>query len=252
MNHTSPLNILFICTGNICRSPLAAQLLAAGLASAGVAGGAVRVSSRGTQARGGVEMDALSARQSLALGGDPAGHLSERLTPADLRGADLVVAMTLEQRATAARMLPAASKKSVTLLELARLIEHNPVDATVPPASAAATAADRLPAQQVERLLSRRSAMPLPKREADLDIGDPYRRSAGIHAKVAAQVDVAVSTLSGWLAAVVPAPAAAAPVVVEPAAGPAPRSLAEAVGPPAPPLTRREARALREIDIALS
>ncbi|PPF82229.1 hypothetical protein C5B96_09760 [Subtercola sp. Z020] len=226
MTPSSPLNILFICTGNICRSPLAAQLLAAGLESVGVTGDVVRATSRGTHARGGLEMDALSARQSVSHGGDPSGHHSERLTPADLRAADLVVTMTLEQRASAARMLPVASKKSVTLLELARLVEHNPVDSA---------GERRAPAEQLEYLLSRRSAMPPPRRESELDIADPYRKSAATHAKVARQIDAAVSTLAGWLAEVVPShEVQVAPVL-----------------PDAVPLTRRQARALQNIDVAL-
>jgi protein-tyrosine phosphatase len=190
-----PLNILFICTGNICRSPLAAQLLTAGLASSSTPDDAVRAASRGTHARGGLEMDALSARQSATHGGDPAGHRSERLTPADLREADLVVTMTLAQRAAAARMLPVASRKSVTLLELARLVEHNPIDVA---------AERREPVEQLQHLLSRRSAMPPPRRESELDIADPFRKSAATHAKVARQIDDAVSTLAGWLAEAVP------------------------------------------------
>lgn len=226
-----PLNVLFICTGNICRSPLALQLLQHALA-AGDDGAAllasVSLASRGTHARLGAPMDQQSARQSEALGGDPAAHLAAPLTTADLRAADLVVTMTLEQRASAARMLPAVSKRSVTLVELARLIDH------LAPERGGAGLWDESPKQKLDHLLAKRSAVPPPRHQEEFDIPDPRGRSTGTHVKVARQIQSAVEPLAGWLAASIPVPIHS--------------TVSEQN---APPLTRRQARALRELDVPL-
>jgi protein-tyrosine phosphatase len=47
MSVVGELHVTFICTGNICRSPMAEKIFAAHLARAGLAG-RVRVSSAGT------------------------------------------------------------------------------------------------------------------------------------------------------------------------------------------------------------
>ncbi|MBC7303861.1 MAG: low molecular weight phosphotyrosine protein phosphatase [Nocardia sp.] len=47
MEHVEPLHVTFICTGNICRSPMAAKMFEAHLYRAGLAN-RVRVSSAGT------------------------------------------------------------------------------------------------------------------------------------------------------------------------------------------------------------
>ncbi|RFA08321.1 hypothetical protein B7R54_03095 [Subtercola boreus] len=205
MTEFSPLSILFICTGNICRSPLAAQVLEHELTGA-AAGGRVTVLSRGTHARVGEPMDPPAAKQSEALGGDSSSHLASQLVEADLAGADLVVTMTLAQRASAARMLPAASKKSVTLLELQRMIDHLASE------SGASPARSDSPLGGLANLLAQRSAVPPPRHEADLDIPDPFRRSSGTHVRVAREIQAAVLTLAGWLEAALPEARANVPV----------------------------------------
>ncbi|MDF2442006.1 MAG: low molecular weight protein-tyrosine phosphatase [Subtercola sp.] len=241
MTEFPPLNILFICTGNICRSPMAVQLLLTSLSA--VSEGAetgypVWVQSRGTHARVGSPMDPPAARQSEAMGGDPTSHEAAQLVQADLRDADLVVAMTLDHRAAAARMLPAASKKSVTLLELKRLIEY------LEPGTGGAAGRRASPQDSLAALLASRSSVPPARHEDDLSIPDPFKRSAGAHAKVAREIQAAVATLTGWLVAVLPVFEAGPPpvreargdveperrAVVEPAAAPEPVPVAE-LGP---------------------
>lgn len=61
------MRILFVCSGNICRSPLGAQVLQARL---GPAASVHVVESAGTIADDGAVMDGAAAAQSVRLGGD--------------------------------------------------------------------------------------------------------------------------------------------------------------------------------------
>src|SRR5260370_26018200 len=81
-----PFGILFVCTGNMCRSPLAERL--AGRWLTGSAAG-VGVSSAGTHAGAGAAMHPDSAAALRRLRRDPRGLLSRPLTPPLAAGADL-------------------------------------------------------------------------------------------------------------------------------------------------------------------
>lgn len=85
-----PVRVLFVCLGNICRSPLA-ELLLQRLATDG--GVAVEVISAGLRAKAGAAMDVGSAACAARHGLDGSGHAARPLD-ADLVGwADVVVAL---------------------------------------------------------------------------------------------------------------------------------------------------------------
>ena len=91
MDTSAPVRILTVCTGNICRSPVAERLLQAGLNQA-VPGGFV-VASAGTRAMVGEPMQPISADIVRTFGGDPdnvtlAGMSSGAFTIAALFGVD--------------------------------------------------------------------------------------------------------------------------------------------------------------------
>ncbi|MGI6099934.1 MAG: L-threonylcarbamoyladenylate synthase [Kiritimatiellia bacterium] len=86
--NSSPL-LLFVCSGNTCRSPMAEALMRARLPS----GSRWRVGSAGTMAADGLSASSL-ARQALAEEGIMlAGHRSRLVTPQLVREAELVVVM---------------------------------------------------------------------------------------------------------------------------------------------------------------
>lgn len=110
------LRILTVCTGNICRSPVAERLLAAGL------GARVAVGSAGTRAVVGAPIDPGMATQLDAAGVASDRFAARQLTAAQVRDADLVLALTRAHRARILDEVPAALRRTFTLLEFARIV----------------------------------------------------------------------------------------------------------------------------------
>jgi protein-tyrosine-phosphatase len=89
------LNVLFVCTGNTCRSPLAALALRAEL---GADGSAVSIQSAGTAATAGQPASEGSRRVAEAVGLDLSKHRSRPVTREMLQQADLVLVMSPSHR----------------------------------------------------------------------------------------------------------------------------------------------------------
>jgi protein-tyrosine-phosphatase len=115
--------VLFVCTGNICRSAIAERLGRAQLTAALESdAGAVRLHSAGTRAVVGSGMHPMSASVARDLGGDPDGFLSRQLTDEHVRSADLVLTMTREHRSAVLVAAPRALTRTFTLREAADLV----------------------------------------------------------------------------------------------------------------------------------
>lgn len=173
----SEFTVLVVCSGNICRSPLAEQLLAARLRASG---SPLRLLSAGTIAEEGLPMDETAAELSRRYGGDPTEHTSRPLTEELVARSGLVLTATRQHRAAVVSLLPRASRYSFTLAEFARLsgglAGSLPKDVATTPLLVEAVAAER------------GYALP-PADPADDDVIDPYRRPAEVHELVAEQID---------------------------------------------------------------
>ncbi len=86
------MNVLFICTGNTCRSPMAEGLLRAALASRAI--DQVTVSSAGTGAWEGAPISEAAYLVGLEQGIDLSNHRARLLTRELVRGADLILVMS--------------------------------------------------------------------------------------------------------------------------------------------------------------
>jgi protein-tyrosine-phosphatase len=86
------VRVLFVCTGNLCRSPMAAALLRAELEAREVED--VEVESAGTWAIDGSPATHDAIGTLAGLGIDLRGHRSKHLSRSQLTRADLIVAMT--------------------------------------------------------------------------------------------------------------------------------------------------------------
>ena len=86
------MNIVFVCTGNLCRSPMAEALLRHELVERGCTG--VQVSSTGTWAYDGSPAMPETVQLLAKEGIDLKSHRSRAVEVDELRAADLIVAMT--------------------------------------------------------------------------------------------------------------------------------------------------------------
>lgn len=110
------LDLLFICTANQCRSPLAEVLAQQQLRRRGIN---ARVSSAGFLV-GGVEAARGSQKVARRLGLDLSNHRSRRVTPEMIRSADAIITMEPDHVVRLAEEVPESRTRSVTLKELAR------------------------------------------------------------------------------------------------------------------------------------
>jgi len=187
----TPFSILTVCTGNICRSPLAEQLLRTRLEAAGLP---VTVQSAGTGALVDHGMTLQAAELARVYGTEPVAHAAQQLTEPLVAGADLILTASREHRAEVVSLHPRASRYAFTLNQFARLV--------------AAAVAEGLPARDesespvetlrgfVRTAAALRGAVPPPAHADEDDIIDPYRQSQEIYDQAGEAINAAVNTIA--------------------------------------------------------
>ncbi|GAA2846467.1 hypothetical protein GCM10010523_03180 [Paenarthrobacter ilicis] len=193
LSHTggkSPSSILTVCTGNICRSPLAEQVIRHRLQQSGVAG--FTVASAGLHAAVNAPMEPLPAMLSRELGGDPTGSHGKQITLEAIESAELVLTMTLKQRDELVKKFPGAAQRTFTMAEFARagqglpLAQAAAVTAAPSWASVTGTATGSPVAELVRRTAAVRSTAGLTSAD---DIPDPINADEAVHRDVAQRIN---------------------------------------------------------------
>lgn len=178
------IRILTICSGNVCRSPLAAQILQSRLDSA-----KFQTESFGTSVMVGDHMPEEAQRISRRLGVTGAEeHRAVALTPDAVSRADVILGMERRHRRKAAQLHPTAARSAFTLLEFAHIVSEisdeqltalfqNNFDAKTMELEAVA---------RMRGVVSRLATGRL------YDIEDPYGRSQQVFERSAKQIETAV------------------------------------------------------------
>lgn len=170
------MRICFVCTGNICRSPMAE-----GLARVHPGLGAAETVSAGTWATEGLPATPAAVLAAAAYGADISGHRSRALSAAEVDAADLVVVMTSVHRAEVEALAPAQASKVVLLKELGGL---------APPAGPDGGPAVRLAALR---------AAPRPPARRALDLDDPMGLPFPAYERAAREIAAGIEALADLL-----------------------------------------------------
>jgi len=203
-----PLAILFVCTGNMCRSPLAERLARAWLLRAAING--IEVSSAGTHAVVGARIHPDTAVVLQRLGGDPEGFSGRQLTRQMADDAGLILTAARSHCETVAALCPAAVARTFTLRELAALTAAVPAGDICAMADAAARArALTAAAVPLRELLA---AWPADR----LDIPDPVGRSMAMQEATASAI---ADALAGPLALIAGLPGLIGLIAGQPGSG---------------------------------
>ncbi|WP_327089367.1 hypothetical protein OIE66_01720 [Nonomuraea sp. NBC_01738] len=154
---------LFVCTANICRSPIAERLAL----SVWGTGSPIAVISAGTHATAGRPMAAEAADALRELGGDPEGFVSRPLSVALIQAADLVLTSTTAHRRDVVTLLPRASARTFTIAEFGALAAAAPAREPVPKG-------DDDPVQLAHDLVAQVRGLRGLVRVSQVDVADPY------------------------------------------------------------------------------
>ena len=173
MTCVSGFRVLFVCVGNVCRSPLGERLLAKRLE-----GSDVEVRSAGVGAMVGAPMTTESAAHLHRLGATAEGFLARQLVPGLVEESDLVLTATKAIRSRVLEESPGALRRTFTVLEFAALLDV--VDA------------ERHHALLVRAVADDRSRAPID----DYDIPDPYGRDEAAQAHAAGLMTTAVERIA--------------------------------------------------------
>jgi protein-tyrosine-phosphatase len=199
--------LLFVCTGNICRSPFARfhtrLLLEMRLGPRWASW--FDVASGGTGAVVGAEMHPLSRAQlgPLATHPDVAAFRARQLPARDVEMADLVLTVSRSHRSAVLELEPRALRSTFTLPEFARLLDG--VDHAALPADPRERAHALVAAALAER------GQGAPVDPEDDAIPDPVQGTVSDHAEAARRIHDAVRPLVDAIGAAVPWPARPGP-----------------------------------------
>ena len=201
---SGPFTVLFVCTGNICRSPQAEVLLQARLADAAGRLAAldaqlahavradIRVESAGIHALVGSAPPDEVLALTTEHGADASAHRGRQLDASIVDAADLILVMEREQRRRVVSDHPQATKRAFTLPEFAHWARAFTLDDEV-----VASGSPSLTARLREALpeIAAQRALVAPLAGDAADIADPYRRSMDDYRVAASTISAAVDAM---------------------------------------------------------
>jgi protein-tyrosine phosphatase len=186
---TQQFTILFVCSANICRSPMAAaiaQVLLDRLAPGGLA----VTGSAGVRAPEGTMTDQAALDVLASRGVQAPPRLARQLTAPMLGASDLVLTADRNHRASVLRLRPGVLRRTFTLLEFTRIARATGEDLECSEPGRARGA--------VEAAAHHRAMVP-PSAPGDDDIVDPHGRSVREFERCAETIAEAVGEFVPYL-----------------------------------------------------
>ena len=177
MELVSTFRVLFVCIGNVCRSPLGERLLSHRLDGSGI-----EVSSAGVGAMVGSPMNPEAAIHLEPYGATADEFEARQLTGQMVKDSDLVLTATKAIRSRVLEDSPGALRRTFTVLEFAALLDV--VDPQLEPGELVRVAAQERSRATLE----------------EYDIPDPYGRGEEVHAQAADLMAAAVERIAKGLA----------------------------------------------------
>ena len=210
------IDVLVVCTANVCRSPYVAALLRQRLPG-------LTVAAAGTAPVRGVPLDPRIAPMLSSLGATVNGVAGHRLTRRSIQRAHVVLTATVAHRQRVCELDPRSPDRVFTLKEFARLLSQDAADRsrTTSRADSASLGAivalaharrtevlanisgGRPPGRSDEPVADREPADDLATRDdlADADdLADPYGGSTAAYREMFAQTDAALARIVAELA----------------------------------------------------
>lgn len=183
------MHLLFVCTGNICRSPIAERLTVA-YADQLPDPGQLSASSAGTRAVYGSGMEPNAELVLAGLGGSGVGFAARQISPELVARADVVLTMTERHREAVLNTSPRHLARTFTLMEATALAEQVP-PGELGPADDLTARGRRLAAAMLRERAVRRLDDPWQD-----DIVDPIGGEPALFSQVGEQI---ASALTRWL-----------------------------------------------------
>lgn len=169
------VEIMTVCTGNICRSPLAEQLLRSRLGEQNI-----KITSAGVLDLGGKAMPEEAQKLAERYGIDSeesAAHRSKQLTPELLETPNLVLAMSRSHRSKIVQMSPKRLRSTFTIREFARLSKTLSNEEIIEVARNAGDDHNVRMQAVLNAIAGQRGVAEVPYSADEDDVLDPYRRS---------------------------------------------------------------------------
>jgi protein-tyrosine-phosphatase len=173
---SAAVKVLIVCTGNLCRSPMASAVLQRVLSEQGCAG--IEVASAGTWADSGHHATSEACAVVADRGMDLAPHRSRPLDRDELRTADVVIAMTSVHLREIESLDSESARKTLLLKELAELSFDEP------------------PSGDARRRLERVLAAKRPEWRRALDLDDPMGLPRASYERCLEEIEKAVEALA--------------------------------------------------------
>lgn len=175
------MKILFVCTGNICRSPMGELMLSHYLNDPDI-----EVDSAGTRGLDNHAIDPSSAKLMDQAGIDSSAFRSKRITPQLADSADLILCFEPHQRQDIATLAPRASRRTFLLPDFANMCAYCAQQGFI-------TGSTRQ--EKIESVIDNAS-MIRPMLPVPASIEDPHRKDFPVFQKAYDQISQALTMIA--------------------------------------------------------